>query len=444
MRVINSFFKKRQKEETIKGIEMDIDEQTSKKLYIELPEGAHVINPYGYIERGKKGIEKNTKEFLSSLFVSYGSVLMHDRKKILFAVPLRCSEETGGGGVRPSYRVGVFVSYLTDWGRLADWLKRAEFEIKKEVNETTDGFIEFYESAKYAFDFPNSTASKSDVGYTLLNVVFGNKGIKTGIGGLLAANILMRKKYSLAFYICDKDEKVEKWNFDVVISREAEEKEEYSRVYDAIIRNLGWYPRDSLESVIEITLQRMDFYPQEYVSFLVNKGEVEEIEELYRQGKISKTDLEQLGIEQKIALMEKGIVFSREDILEDIRDIILQKEYKMLEKILSFKISETLNKYGDEIKSSIEAKEFFSDYSRRIVNNKRLKELDEEGVIELLAELSKHNLLDEKMCEGVINKIESKDDLKILCKKEEIWNKREGKIRKRWNKIVDEVKEEEK
>lgn len=453
---IKSIFKKDQKEKVVKKY----NNLELKNPYIDLPEGVHIIDEEGYIEREKKRLDESTKDFLNFLFVTYGSALIINGGLIYIAVPLKCSERTSG---RPSYRVGVFVSYLTGRGRLAEWLKKAEIKIKEEVNETTNGFIEFSGSAMHVFNFPNITANKSDAGYTLMNVVFGNKGIETGIGGLLATDILMREKYSFAFYICDKDEKIEKWNFDAIILKEAKEKEEkYSKIYDWMIKNLRFYAQGYLESVIGIALKKMDFYPPEYIEFLWNKGEVEVVGELLSKEKISKKELGHLGTEQKFELMEQGIEFPLEvesirDIIlrkggpsippsamrePSIRDIVLEEEIRMLEKIPPSKISLTLRDYGYEIKNSKEARVLLNDYLGRKLYNKSIEELDEEGGVELLAKLLKGGLLDEKICGSVVNKIGSKNDLKILCKKEVIWNKWEGKIRKRWKEIPQEVEEE--
>ncbi|MBN1762941.1 MAG: hypothetical protein JW878_07710 [Methanomicrobia archaeon] len=434
-----------------------------KKLQIVLSEGAHVLNPEGYIERGRRGIEPNTKELLSSLFDTYGCFLIFDGKQILFATPLKCSERTGGGGVRPSYRVGVFKGLFGGNEKIENWLTKAESKIREEINDTTNGFIEFFESANLVFNLPNISKSDSDIGYTLMNVVFKNKNIKTRISGLLAANILMLEKHPFSFYISNSDENVEKWNFDVIISKNCVKKEDkYSNIYDFIIKNFRFYTQGHLEEIIEIALERVDFYPPEYISFLWKIERMDIIKELISQKKVSKNQLNQFNIEQKLELIEEHFepFIAVENIktmllrngrpsisppaLKEpiIRDIVLEKDRIMLQKIPPSKISETLRKYGYEIKKSKEAAVLLRGYLERRVESESLKDFDEEGGVDLLSKLLKLDLLNENTREKIINKIDSKNDLKILCKKEAIWNKWEGKIKKRWKEIPEEVEEE--
>lgn len=435
MKSIKSILKRNQRETAVKNY----TKPKPKKPCINLPKGVYVIDEEGYIEGEKTKLEENTKDFLNTLFVTYGSALVTNGKLIHIAVPLKCSERTTG---RPSYRVGVFGSHLAGWssGSLADWLKKAESKIKKEVNETTNGFIEFYDSAKHVFGFPNIYASESGTGYTLMNVVFENKGIETGISGLLATDILIRKEYPVAFYICNEDEEVQKWDFNIIVSKgRKKNREEYLKVYNKIEGYLQSYAHrwKPLEHLVESALKGVDFYPIEYAKFLLSKGNVDELKKLYEQGKVSKEQLEQVSIDQKLTLIEKGVL---EFSSENIEYAILEKDRLMLKKIPPSKILLTLD-YSNKIKSSEGVGELLGNYLIEGIKNKSIKEIDDE--IKLVDKLLKDGLFDDKVhkeiFEMIINKIESKNDLRILLHKVYIKKAWRGKIKKRWEKLFQEV-----
>lgn len=437
-----------------------------QKPHINLSESIYIINPYGDREKEEGEIEKDideeTKELFDYLYKSYGSVIIFDGEIFSFAAPFKCVVPKDN---RPGYRVGVFVKHLNDEDEFVGLLEEIKNKIREEAEKVGISFGEFYDSANRIFNLQEYR--KREIGHIITNSVFKRKRIRAKLGGLYASDILIREKYPFSFYICAEDEEVQKWDFDIIVTTKAKEsEEEYSEVYDEIDRSVQRHKYkqkpDALESIVESALKKVDFYPPEYIEFLWNKGEIEKVGGLLSKGKISKKELGQFSTEGKFELMEQGIEFPLEvenirDIIlrkklpsisrsamesPSIRDIVLEKEGRMLEKIPPSKISLTLRDYGYEIKNSKEARVLLNDYFGRKLHNKSLEELDEEGGVELLAKLLKGGFLDEKICGSVINKIVCKNDLRILCKKEVIWNKWEGKIRKRWKEIPQEVEEE--
>ena len=541
------------------------------KPCIELPVGVYIIDEQGYIEGGGNKVKENTKNFLNILFTTYGSVIIISNRLIYIAIPLKCLEQRTN---RSSDRVGIYVANLNNKYKFKNWINEARHQIKQEVDNTTNGLKKFYESAEVINDFSNGVVNNTanisnDIGYTLINVIFKNIGIKTGINGFFVVDMLMRKKSPLTFYVCNENENIEKWNFDVIISKNAEKKEikEYSNVYKInknlrlyrstlekvysetkplyLDKNLKWYveidknlklyktivkklnwdcqffseifekpktneafqkKKYNMEGDIELTkfkkylenksINNMD--NQQFIGLtsdfikntlnknilktcinagIVNKLKTPNQNNFNKDSLVSKLKNEHslksenaqfaidawvyiLGLNKyihipininKLIPSSHSLIYRIKTILETIdfypqeyvNFLICNKEImKLIELFEQKKISKgQIIQFSKEHNVSIESKNFFKDdfLIVNVINKKKLKELNEKGWIELLVKLLNSNLLDEKICTHIINRIESKDDLELLYKQKEIWNKREKEIKKKWHQIFNEV-----